>query len=469
MATRPDLLKQAEAALELQRRYREEKILFYQPCSPKHLAFHTSRKPIRAIFGGNRSGKTMCGLMELLFHACFSKHPYTGVANPRAGHYRIFTTKFQIAEELIVPLLREYVPRRWLRGGVWESAYDPRYHILHGADGSIIDILTYDQENSVAESVSIDGAWMDEEAPEKMFSGTVARLISTRGFLLMTVTPLYGMSWALSIWRQAGTPTIDVFRLSIHDNKYLPQEFVAEMIEQWPESERAAREKGDFLEFAGLVYKELDDRVHFITNWKEPSYYTPVVMACDPHPRKPTVCVWAALTPGESLVVFDELEVRGTAKEIVRAIQEREKTHKFHTGIRLIDPAANKQISGIGSMLTTLGEFQNAGMDFTLADNNEVGYSIVHEYLAYNHEQEIGGLNRPRLYFTDKVPKTWLSMKELLWDEYRFASDLRDPKERVKDYHKDFPDCIRYICAQKPSVSQDMPEPIDLNVRVASE
>ncbi len=406
-------------------------------------------------------------MMELLFHACLKKHPFTGLSNPKAGHYRIFTTRFSIAEEFIVPMLQEWIPRKWLRGGKWDEAYDSKYHILYGVDGTIIDILTYDQDTSATESVTLDGCWMDEEAPERMFSGTVSRLISSRGFLLLTVTPLYGMSWALRLWRQSGSETVDVFKFSIHDNKYLPKEYVKQMIEQWPENERAAREKGDFLEFAGLVYKELDDHVHYLKDWKEPDYFCAVIFALDPHPRKPSVGVWAMLTQAETLIVFDEIEVSGSAKEIVRAIKEKERSHKYQTQMRVIDPAANKQISGIGSSLTTLGELENAGMGFTLADNSMAGYDVVHDYLSYDITKPIGAFNHPRLYFTERTPKSWQYMKELLWDEFRFGSDMKDPKERIRDYHKDFPDCVRYIASQKPSVSNESIEPVDLNIEVA--
>jgi len=463
---RDELEAQAEAALELQRRYAEEKLLFYTPCSDKHFAFHKSQKPVRAIFGGNRSGKTFAGLMELLFHACLKKHPYTGKPNPRKGHYRIFTTKFSIAEELIIPLLQEWVPKKWYRGGSWREAYDYKYHILYGADGTIIDIFTYDQDVAATESVTLDGCWMDEEAPERMYSSTVSRLMSAQGFLILTVTPLYSMSWALKIWRNGQTPTVDVFKLSIHDNKYLPKDYVNSMIEQWTESERDAREHGDFLEFKGLVYKELDDHIHYLKDWKEPDYFCAVVFALDPHPRKPSVGVWAMLTQAETLIVFDEIEVAGTAKEIVRAIKEREAQHKYPTQMRLIDPAADKQISGIGQQLTTLGELENAGMGFTLADNSAAGYEVVREYLSYAKDKPISAFNHPRLYFTDRNPKTWQYMKELLWDDYRFGTDMKDPKEKVKDYHKDFPDCVRYIVANRPTVGQDNIEPVDLSVQV---
>ena len=46
---------------------KSRKLLYYEPYD-KQLEFHTSNCPVRAIFGGNRSGKTTCGGMEFLFH-----------------------------------------------------------------------------------------------------------------------------------------------------------------------------------------------------------------------------------------------------------------------------------------------------------------------------------------------------------------------------------------------------------------
>ena len=54
--------------LEEEVTYRKSRrILLYEP-HPKQYQFHTSHCPTRAIFGGNRSGKTHAGGMEFLFH-----------------------------------------------------------------------------------------------------------------------------------------------------------------------------------------------------------------------------------------------------------------------------------------------------------------------------------------------------------------------------------------------------------------
>jgi hypothetical protein len=162
---------------------------------------------------------------------------------------------------------------------------------------------------------------------------------------------------------------------------------------------------------------------------------------------------------------FDELHVKGTVQEAIQAIKAKEAQHGSKTLLRLIDPAADKQISGYGSDHTTLDEFTAKGMFFSLADNSKAGYNAVHEYLSYDRTQPLGPLNRPSCYFTKDVPQTWRAMTNLLWDEYKFGRDLRDPKETIKDFEKDFPDCVRYTLALRPTGRQYL-EPVSLKMQI---
>lgn len=458
------------AILELERRQREEKIQFYQPCSPKHLAFHKSEAPIRFVFGPNQCGKSIMGLVDLIFHACCRTHPFTKRANKRPGRYRIFTTDFKKAEEHIIPALKEWVPKKWLRGKSWETAFDQRYKILHGVDGTIIDILSYDQDASVAESVTLDGIWADEEMPEKFYSGSLPRLMIRNGRIWLTVTPLFKMSWAMKYWDKCDDPKIEVFKLSFNDNPHLPEDWKKTFIENCPENERASRIEGTFLEFQGRVYKELNANVHYLRESKQPLSHYPVVMAMDPHQRKGTAITWAYVDDSDAVTFFDEMEIKGTAEEVVAAIKAKEASHAAKTQLRIVDPAANKQVSGYGADLTTLMEFERAGMGFTLAYNaSEAGMNVVHQYLRYDKSKPIDALNRPSVYFTQDVPKTWHGMENLLWDDYKFGRDLRDPKETVKDKEKDFPDCVRYTLAIRPTTRLNRYEPVPLsNANVSS-
>jgi len=458
-----------EAALELKRRYEDSKILFYKPCcrahknqcpvvpcpDSKHMKFHLSDKKVRIVFGGNRSGKSILGLMELLLCACFKTHPFRKTANPKKGRYRIYSPDFSIIEKLYIPLIKEWIPRECLsatgenKGEAWEKSYDSRNHILKLKGNTMIDFMSYDQDTSKSESVELDGVWGDEEMPEEVYSAVAARLISRNGKFWLTVTPLYGISWAMK-FLDTLEPHEEIYNFNIYDNPYISEQAIKEFESSIPEHEKEARIHGRFLELQGLVYKELRTDVHLLGS-DNPEVHCPVIFTMDPHPRKPTVMTWAYVTPKDDLVFFDELEMAGTARDVVHAIRAKESSHSARTMLRLIDPAAKAQGSNFVFETDTLKEFEHEGMSFSLADNSEAGYNVVKEMLTYNQSLPMGAMNRPRMFFTKDCPKTWYGMTHLMWDEWTFKRSLRDEKERIKDYKKDFPDCVRYTAAGRPT------------------
>lgn len=484
----------ASAAEELKQRIEDNKILYYKPCciahsywdlkpngdrklivncpvlpcpDSKHTFFHKSDKRIRIVFGGNRSAKSFTGLAELIMMATLKKHPYRGTLNPGIdpitlkgngkARFRIYSSDFAIIEKVFVPLVRDMVPIGALtgkgetKGEKFENSYDPKYHILYLKSGTI-DFMSYDQDQSKSESVELDAAMADEEMPEHIYNAALARLISRNGKFWMTVTPLYGMSWGMTFLENTD-PQVEVFRWEIFDNPYNSKEAIDNINKGITNpAEKEARIYGRFMEFQGLVYKELHAQIHLLGPDKpKPGY--PVLFALDPHPRRPCAMVWAFVTPKGDVVFFDEAEIGGSARDIVRGIRNKEAIHKINPVLRLIDPAAKSQGSNIAFETDTLREFELAGMGFSLADNSEAGYNIVHEYLSYDQSRPMDSMNRPRAYFTKDVSNTWYSMTHLMWDEWAFRRQKhwKDKKERVRDYQKDFADVVRYILAERPT------------------
>lgn len=457
----------AEAALELEKRKKESKLLFYKPCcrvhknncpsrpclESKHTKFHLSDKRIRIALGGNRSGKTSLGITELLMMSCLKVHPYRKTPNPSNGKYRIYGSDFGVIEKIHIPMVKQWIPRESLAEGgktkedAWHNSFDPKYHILNLKDATL-DFMSYDQETSKSASVELDGVAADEEIPEDVFSEALARVVSRNGLFWMTVTPLYKMSWALN-FLDGVDPSVEVFNFDIYDNPYISEQAIKDFEASIPEHEKEARIHGRFLELQGMVYKELRTDIHLIASDRNEHSY-PVVFTLDPHPRKPSSMTWSYVTPKGDVVFFDELEQGGTARDIARAIRLKEREHKGRTMLRLIDPAAKGQGSNITYETDTLREFEKEGLDFSLADNSEAGYNVVHEYLTFNPELPISSFNRPKCFFTRDCSKTWYSMTHLLWDDWARRS-LRDKKEVIKDYNKDFADCVRYTLAIRPN------------------
>lgn len=463
-----ELRQKAEAALELEKRQRDSKLLFYRPCcrthkfscpiwtcgDSKHLKFHKSDARIRVVFGGNRSGKTLMGILEILLMACFKEHPFRKTKNPVNGRYRIYGSDFSVVEKLYLPIVREWIPKECLyvsgktKEEAFHDSFDSKYHILR-LKNATIDFMSYDQDTAKSASVEMDGIAADEEMPEDIYAEAVARVVSRNGKLWMTVTPLYKMGWAMRFLDEVN-PQIEIFNFEIWDNPHLSEDAIKDFMAAMPEHEREARIHGRFLELQGLVYKELRNDVHYIQPDIKPQPF-PVVFCIDPHPRKPSACVWAYVTPKDDVVFFDELEVSGSARDIAHAIRAKESTHVGKTMLRLIDPAAKAQASSLGYETDTLREFEREGMGFTIADNSEAGYNVVHEYLTFNPALPIGAFNRPKCFFTREVSRTWSSMTHLMWDEWAFRNALRDKKETIKDHKKDFADTVRYVLASRPT------------------
>ena len=480
MSTLEQLKDTAEIALKIKQSYKDDKLLFYRPCctthknecpsvpcsDSKHAKFHASTKRIKIVLGGNRSGKTILGLTEGLMQSCFKKHPYHERENRIPGRGHIYGSDFAIIEKLLIPLVKEWIPKSSLRGAgknkeeAWENSFDNKYHILYLKGGSSIDFMSYDQDPSKSESVELDWIWADEQMPESVYSAALSRLISRNGNFWMTVTPLYDISWAMK-FLESGDASVEVFNFDVYDNPHLSEKAIQEFEASVPEHEKEARLHGRFMELQGLVYKELKNDVHLISD-EYPKAGESVVFALDPHPRKPCMMGWAFLRGREDVVFFEELEMAGTAKEIVRAIREKERNMLSPTVLRLIDPAAKAQGNNLSFETDTLREFEREGMSFTLADNSEAGYNVVHDYLSFDMRRPIGSMNRPRCFFTRNTPKIWYSMTHLMWDEWMFKKQLRDDKERIRDYRKDGADVCRYILAARPSSSRLLERPIPI-------
>ncbi len=496
--------KQLEQALlaaeEYKRRYENKKIDWYMPCctvhggrkpddwasdklwfpgkcpvipcpDSKHTKFHMSKARNRVVFGGNRSSKTFSCNKEFIYRMALKRHPFTKEVFRVGGRQgRILAQDYSLHEKKHIPEIYEWLPTQLLAYGTkeptkrmaWDKSYDSRNHLLHLVHDGWIDFQTYEQDSSKGESVDLDIWWADEEIPEEWYSACNSRIITRNGVGIMGVTPLYRLTWAMQ-FLDSTNPNVEVFKWGIRDNPHNSKRSIDLFLADVPELEREARENGDFIEFKGIRYKELDRTVHLLSESRQPESYWPVVMSMDPHQRKGTAITWSFVDPFNRVYFFDELQIQGTVREVVSAIREREKTHHARTLLRIADPAINKQVSGFGSQRTTETEFAEAGMTFTYADNNEAGYAVVESYLHWDKTKPLDSLNAPSVYFTKDVPQTWYSMSHLRWDEFKFGHD-RDPKERVKDKDKDFADNVRYTLTLKPSFSNQNSEPVDLQM-----
>jgi len=466
----------ARALKEKERDRQENKIRYYLPAclahfpkrcpsdcrSSKHLAFHQSMARNRFVFGGNSSGKTVMGLTEMVIRMSFHKHPYNGLDLPHPAFHRVEFESFRNLESYYLPLFKEWVPKSLLINGSWSDSYNVKYNILRLKNNDSLDYLSYDMETGKFESSTIHDIWADEKMPEDVYDANLSRLLRTDGYLWNTVTPINGMPWIMTRVWGVNNENTQSWVIDMDENPYISKAAKDRILSEMSPDEREARKSGRPMQFQGLVYPHVNEGVHMSDRKPEP--YWPLYFCLDAHPRKPAFGLWIAVAPDESVYCIDEMELRGTPKELAEHIFRKEYDIRRWIGggpfrgvqKRWIDLSAIVQDSDIQMNYDLLAEFAKLGLPFSQANRSSVGYTIVKNYLQYDKEKPIGAFNRPMLYFCrNRVPKTWFSMTHIIYDEYRSRTG-RDPKEKVKDWGKDPADCVRYLLIEKPRYQLQM-------------
>lgn len=225
-------LERYEDLLEAEKRWRRfTKIASYYPDNgplqraayTKHMDFFAlgAEYRERMFMAANRSGKTTVGCYETVLHATGRydqyapwwpgkryDHPISAIV---AGDTNL-TTRDILQAKLFGKLTRQLgdsiadavglgtamMPRdaiiRAVRRRGAEDAFEEvtARHISGGT--SIIKLRSFEQGQEAFQGTEEDLIWLDENFPAEIYSEAVTRLMTTRGHLLMTFTPLFGVT-----------------------------------------------------------------------------------------------------------------------------------------------------------------------------------------------------------------------------------------------------------------------------------
>jgi len=398
-----------------------------------------------------------------------------------------------------------WIPRHCLAGGSWEKAYSERYRTLHvsvdsywrGADGSInsvsgtstIQLMSYDQDLSAFAGSSLHWVGHDELPPSDIYRENRLRTLDVRGQLYTAFTPpdeagsaQVDAAWFFDEIYEPGLPgpnqhpEIDTIQLFTERNTILSPEDVQAIAERLTDEQRAVRLYGRFIHLSGVVYSmfertyatwcyrcqkrvlgidgscptckgdDLSQFSHVIEPFPIPAGW-PVVMVIDPHPRKADAIGWFAVAPSDDVFMVGELEATGTAKDVAREIRSFEERHRMRPVKRLMDPnIATETNDRMQRGWTIRKEYDQEGIRCDLAnDEINAGISQVNELLRPDPRTR-----RPRFAVFNTCPKFIYGMTHWTWDEWTRGGD-KEPKEKVRDRHKDFPDLVRYFALDRPS------------------
>jgi len=425
---------------------KSRKIIDYEPM-PKQMDFHTSGCICRALFGGNRTGKTTSGGMEFLWHVT-GLYPEWYPNDQRyhsAVKGRIIGKDFQKGVgEVIIPFLEEWLDMSLVAKQTKNPMGIPVKWILK--NGSVFDILTHEQNTEQFEGWKGHIAWFDEPPPRDKYVATLRGLVDFRGRRWLTLTPLT-QPWIYDEIYANQDPNTFTTTMDIRDNIYLKEEAIQEFEDSLTYEEKEARLHGRFLHLTGLIYKEFTPESHIIDPPDIGEDWTRY-MAIDPHERTPTAVLWLAVDPKGNHYLYDELWLKDMdIKQISDAIlaQEGEQSAR----IRLIDPHADKDNIAAGGF-NVRKELMRHGV-FTQRANSDpmLGKARIRQALTPRFSS-LTKLRAPQLKVSAYCKQTIFEFQHYIWDEHRRNKEEFDPKDVAKKKNDHFMDCLRYIYNSDP-------------------
>ena len=409
---------------------------------PRQAQYHAAQTKIKAFIGGNRSGKTAAGVVDDIIQAVDAESlpphllPYKRWTPPTK--LRIVAPKFnENVEQVIFPTIRQWVPRSQLKGGGWDHAFSKQRRVLQFENGSTIQFLTFDQDLDAHAGAALHRVHFDEE-PEgdkglQLWQENMMRLADFDGDFCLTMTPLFGLSWAFEeIWEKQDSPEVTVVQVDSTENPHVNQKALLAEFARQPKEIRDARLHGKFVHFGGLFYPEFSQE-HIV---REPDAKhikgQDIVVGIDPGLNR-TGVVWVAFDNDNAAMVFDELYPEQT---VVEDVAEQIKAKNLKWGIDpmyyVIDPSARNRQGITAEALQSA--YMRAGIP-AIQGQQDRAAGIVEVKRRLQHE----GI----------VVSDFCTNLATEFRKYRRDNNSDDEFKAVKkDDH--LLDALRYVCMERP-------------------
>jgi phage terminase large subunit-like protein len=290
-------------------RAKRNRLVAYEPYG-KQVEFHTAGDSFRErlFMAGNQLGKTYAGAYETAMHLT-GRYPdwwqgrrFRYAIRAMAGSESAELTRKGVQRLLIgPPELREEwgtgaIPFDCLKDtsmkqGVPDAISSAVVRHVSGED-SVIQFNSYDQGRTKWQADTVDWVWFDEEPPLPIYSEGLTRTNATAGSVMVTFTPLLGMSDVVKRFlldKPAGT---HVTNMTINDALHYTEEERAAIIASYPEHERDARAKGIPILGSGRVFPIAEDAIK-CRAFPIPPHWARIA-AIDFGVDHPTAVVWMA-------------------------------------------------------------------------------------------------------------------------------------------------------------------------------
>ena len=250
--------------------------------------------------GGNRAGKTEIGAMYAIAVAAGRREwwvcewleanglPLDLVPEePQTVWY--VALSYGDALEYGRPKLEKYAPKgtKYTR---WRAQDRASMRLPNG--GRVVS-LSNSAGREAFQGSAIKLCWMDEEPDQSVFEECMLRIIDKRGRILITATPLKGLTFLHDIFVDQRPTGFDHYAISGLDNPYVSSPKLRRAVSHLSEASQQARLFGAFTSQSGLVYPEFDRSVHTCKPFELPEHWDRD-LCIDFGVRNPFAALWLA-------------------------------------------------------------------------------------------------------------------------------------------------------------------------------
>ena len=389
----------------------------------KQIAFHKNKKRNRWVFGGNRSGKTECGAVEVVWIAR-GIHPYRENKEQTSGW--VVSLSKQVQRDVAQAKILHYLKQEWIEKIVMISGKEDY------AENGIIDFIlvrnvfgklskigfrSCDQGREKFQGASLDYVWFDEEPPYEIYQECKMRIIDKCGDIFGTMTPLKGLTWVYNVIYLNENQDDQVWYIQMEwkDNPYLSKKEIDMLISTMSEEEQESRRFGKFVNSSGLVYSEFDENIHVIEPFDVPKEWYDNI-SIDPGLNNPLSAHFYAVDFDDNVYVIREhfeakKDVVYHSKKI-KEIADSLDWYRASNGMlcALIDSAANQRT--LASEKNVVELFYENGILVNPKVNKDLfsGISKIKSYL-------IGNNGKPKLYIFKNCVNLIRELKTYWWGD----------------------------------------------------
>ena len=342
---------------EINFRYNSNRLNFYnkKKVHKKQIAFHKCKKRNRWVFGGNRSGKTECGAVEVVYLAC-GKHPYQ---KNKVTEGWVVSLSRQVQRDVAQRKVLQYLPLSCIEKIVMVSGEKNSaengvidFILVRSSQGGLsrIGFKSCDQGRDKFQGASLDYVWFDEEPPFDIYMECKMRVLDRCGQIFGTMTPLKGLTWVYNTIYLNENNDGEVWCETMEwaDNPYLSKKEIDSMTKSMSADEIESRRYGKFMQVGGMVYNEFDENVHVIEPFDVPKDWQDTI-SIDPGLHNPlSAHFYAEDYDGNVYVVAEHYEAEKTVEEHSSKIKAIAKSLDWKTDKQgrlyaLIDSAAKQK------------------------------------------------------------------------------------------------------------------------------